>query len=184
MSASNLQTQPSTRELAVDGCGGGGGCCGRKTLNWYSWRPCRPIAMSPPGKTDGRAADGQRRRAVGRHVTPTPTSPVGAERLRGLPARWLLARSPIARAGEATGLLWARGQRDACWEAREVALSLWRRVLGWCGGDLVATHGDMCRSGRRLPRLDRNRDRASHGAHNPFLLRFPSRPARFPWSYS
>ena len=83
MSASNLQTQPSTRELAVDGCGGDGGCCGRKTLNWYSWRPCRPIAMSPPGKADGRPADGERRRAVARHVTPTPTSPVGAERLRG-----------------------------------------------------------------------------------------------------
>jgi len=97
----------------------------------------------------------------------------------GFEAPGLLAAGVVAdRAGgrEATELLWARGQRDACWEAREVALSLWRRVLGWCGGDLVATHGDMCRSGRRLPRLDRNRDRASHGAHNPFLLRFPSRP--------
>jgi len=153
MSASNGETRAARQSWRLTVVAVLVAVCGRKTLNWYSWRPCRPIAMSPPGKTDGRAADGERRRAVGRHVTPTPTSPVGAERLRGLPARWLLARSPIARAGEATGLLWAREQRDACWEAREVALSLWRRVLGWCGGDLVATHGDMCRSGRRSCRV-------------------------------
>jgi len=82
----------------------------------------------------------------------------------GFEAPGLLAAGVVAdRAGgrEATELLWARGQRDTCWEAREVALSPWRHVP--VGSSL-------------LPRLDRNRDRASHGAHNPFLLRFPSRP--------
>jgi hypothetical protein len=172
--------QPSTRGLAVDGCGGG--CCGRKTLNWYSWRPCRSRCDLARGKTDGRPADGQRRRAVARHVTPTPTptSPVGAERLRGRPPvgcwRGRRSRGRARRPG-----CCGRGDSEThAGEPREVALSLWRRVLGWCGGDLAASHGDMCRSGRRLPRLDRNRDRASHGAHSPFLLRSPPRPARFP----
>ena len=83
MSASNGETRAARESWRLTVVAVLVAVCGRKTLNWYSWRPCRPIAMSPPGKTDGRAADGERRRGVGRHVTPTPTSPVGAERLRG-----------------------------------------------------------------------------------------------------
>ena len=57
MSASNGETRAARESWRLTVVAVLVAVCGRKTLNWYSWRPCRPIAMSPPGKTDGRAAD-------------------------------------------------------------------------------------------------------------------------------
>jgi hypothetical protein len=92
-------------------------------LNWYSCRrPCRSWCR-PRGKTDdGRSsrASSSRARAPDMSRTQAPTSsPVGAARLQDKRGRPLWAAGAVVdvAGGRATGLLWARGQRDTCWGA-------------------------------------------------------------------
>ncbi|KAK8449425.1 hypothetical protein SEVIR_7G216833v4 [Setaria viridis] len=122
-----------------------------------------PIVMSPRGKTDdgrpsrassSRAPDMSRRRRRRRRLGPR------CFKTRG--PCWLLARSSIARAGDRVAV--GAGTAGHILGSRV----RWRSSCGdvcWVGAatDPVASLGDMCRSS--LPRLDRNRERASHGAH-------------------